>query len=802
MRKFPFGRIAVWASVSAIAISAPAFGQSAAAPVKAATDSGVAEIVITAQKRSEKLSDAPVAASVVTMAALSATDSSDISDLNKLVPSVQLNGSINGRVPMGVRGVSSVSNESTVGISSGVEVLVDGIPVPSDSMAGNALEDVARIEVLKGPQSTLGGRTASAGEINIVTYGPTANFTGGASATVTGDGEKHVLAHVSGPISDTVQFSLAAWDRHIDFPIYNLEQNDKTNQDLWGVRGKLLFKPTSNLDITLAAHYGEMKSHGSNFVYTYLTPGASLLCGLSCPPAGPGTAPGTYSPGNFTQAFLNPGVTVSPTNQAYDSPATGIGATTHDFDTALTIDYRLGSGITLSSQTSYQHESQTNVQDLFAVGSLFFQDLCACNVFLDSQTQTESIRQFTEELKLVSPADKPFSYILGAFFSDSKVHETYVRTLPPAAENLDTTPDTKTYDLYVRSTYKFDDANSVTAGVRFNHDKLNYFTYQTAFAQTFPVACQSCYSQDNASSDSIVGDISLEHKFDRNNMVYAKYARGYAPQAFNTSLALTAYTPPASGNVTGPGGATFTPADTIAPVAKESINNFELGFKGGTSDRVLTFDLTLFYTKYSNYQIQTFSEEPGVLNPTLLLVAAGAAQTKGIELGLAARPAKDTAIGLNAAYIDAKFTNYGNAPCWVGEATASCTASGTQDISGATMPNSPKFKFNINAAQTIKLNPVSLTLRADYTYRSSAEMLADQNPQAVQSAFGILNLSATLMTLDNRYSLAAFVNNVADKHYVVDMEDFWSGPWSSNAVIGQPGRDAHRFVGVRFDAKF
>ena len=142
MRKFPFSRIAVWASVSVIALSAPAYGQSTTAPDKATADSGVAEIVITAQKRSEKLSDAPVAASVVTMAALSATDSSDISDLNKLVPSVQLNGSINGRVPMGVRGVSSVSNESTVGIASGVEVLVDGIPVPSDSMAGNALEDV------------------------------------------------------------------------------------------------------------------------------------------------------------------------------------------------------------------------------------------------------------------------------------------------------------------------------------------------------------------------------------------------------------------------------------------------------------------------------------------------------------------------------------------------------------------------------------------------------------------------------------------------------------------------------------
>jgi len=86
---------------------------------------------------------------------------SDISDINKLVPSVQLNGTINGRVPMGIRGISSVSNEGTVGISSGVAIQVDGVPVPSDSYDGNDIMDVQSIEVLKGPQATLGGRTAA-----------------------------------------------------------------------------------------------------------------------------------------------------------------------------------------------------------------------------------------------------------------------------------------------------------------------------------------------------------------------------------------------------------------------------------------------------------------------------------------------------------------------------------------------------------------------------------------------------------------------------------------------------------------
>src|ERR1700723_1643485 len=95
------------------------------------------EIVITAEKRSGKLQEGPVSAMVVSAQELANANLADLSDLNSLVPSVQLNGTINGRVPTGIRGISSVSNEQNVGISSGVAINIDGLPVPSDSFAGN-----------------------------------------------------------------------------------------------------------------------------------------------------------------------------------------------------------------------------------------------------------------------------------------------------------------------------------------------------------------------------------------------------------------------------------------------------------------------------------------------------------------------------------------------------------------------------------------------------------------------------------------------------------------------------------------
>src|SRR6202451_2035485 len=132
-----------------LALSAIAADSAAPGPADSSSGPQLEEIVITAQKRSERLSDVPVAASVVSANELASMNAGDISDLNKLVPSVDLVGSYNGRVPYGIRGISSNANEATVGLASGVAVMLDGVPVPSDADMANQLEDVKDIEVLK-----------------------------------------------------------------------------------------------------------------------------------------------------------------------------------------------------------------------------------------------------------------------------------------------------------------------------------------------------------------------------------------------------------------------------------------------------------------------------------------------------------------------------------------------------------------------------------------------------------------------------------------------------------------------------
>ena len=759
-----------------------------------ASTGALEEVVITAQKRTERLADVPVSAAVVTSETVEKLNIGDVSDLNRLVPSVNLNGSINGRVPMGVRGISSVSNEGTVGLSSGVAIMVDGVPVPSDSRAGNAIEDVQSVEVLKGPQATLGGRTAAQGVINIVTRKPSDVLTGNISVTGTDDNEYRVNGFIAGPITSGVDYSLAAYYTKRDFPINNLHTGTTTQEKVYGVRGKLLFKPTEDLDILLTARYGRDDTDGANFVYTHTSPGAALLFGTPPYPGPPATPPDFVIAALLGQPVLLPGITPSFDNQNYSSPLDAP-VTVKDVDVSADIQYRIGD-LTLGSTTAYQHEKQVNVQDLFLTDTYFFNTLtgfpgCAADgtgpipCFPNYQTQWIDIKQLSEELKLVSPTDQALSYVVGLFYSDSKVNLKEIRNLAPAYLNRDVTSDTKTTDLYGRVTWKFAPSWAVIAGLRYNYDQIKYDNTDVVLGP--PLAPFS----DSKSESTGVGDLSLQYKVSSDSMVYVTYARGYSPAAFNT----------AQDPNTGPFGT----------ANKENVDHFELGSKGTYLDRRVTLNAALFLTKYKDFQVQIFDQNSTSLAPPLILTNAGEAETRGVELDTSFAATNLLRIDMNAAYIDAKFNDYKGAPCYYPDTTgavpAGCTpgAPVTQDLSGKVTPNSPKFKFVLGAEQRIPLGggDYEAVLAGNYSWRDKAQMLVDQNPYGIQPSFGILNLSIGVRKAEGKLAVTLFANNVFDKHYFTDLEDFWSAPWgATNTIVGQPARDSNRYFGLRLSAGF
>jgi len=277
-------------------------------------------------------------------------------------------------------------------------------------------------------------------------------------------------------------------------------------------------------------------------------------------------------------------------------------------------------------------------------------------------------------------------------------------------------------------------------------------------------------------------------------MGYLTYARGYAPAVYNTSEVL------------------YSANQTLEPISQEHIDHFELGTKGTYLDGTLRVNAALFDTIYKPYQLQTYLLVPGAASPPLVLVALGKASTKGAELDLNWAATRSLRVDLNLAYIDAKFDEYPGAPCYPTQTAAEGCVSTVdqagnvnlvQDASGKPMPNSPKLKGILGIEQRIPLPGAKYeaTIGGTYSYRSHAQMLPDQNPEAVQGAFGLLNLSASLRDASGRWTVTAFVNNVTNKVYYVDVEDFFNGPWASNAVIAQPARDAQRYAGIRVNVE-
>src|SRR6202044_2833705 len=165
----------------------------------------------------------------------------------------------------------------------------------------------------------------------------------------------------------------------------------------------------------------------------------------------------------------------------------------------------------------------------------------------------------------------------------------------------------------------------------------------------------------------------------------------------------------------------------------------------------------------------------------------------------------------------AKFVDYTGAPCWGNGVTQTAalgchpvigpnglpTRSTAQGVSGDTMPEAPRFKGTLSVDQRLPLGGSNYegVVGGNYAYRSRTQFQPDQNPETIQGSFGILNLTAGIREKSGKYSITAFANNVTNHHYYVDMEDFWSGPWNSNTVVGEPARDFNRYYGIRLEAK-
>ncbi|MFN3989131.1 MAG: TonB-dependent receptor [Erythrobacter sp.] len=377
-------RFTLLAGAATIALPGAAFAQASDQDEEPEARSNV--IIVTASKREQTLQDTPIAVSVTSEETIKAAQIRDVLDLQTVVPSLRVSQLQSASATTFIiRGFGNGDNN--FGIEPSVGVFIDGVFRSRSAGALSDLPNVQRIEVLNGPQSTLFGKNASAGVISIVTREPQFEWGGMVEASY-GNFNAFVLqADVTGPLSDTLAFSVdGSFNRRDGYArIVNLNE-DISDRNRWSTRAQLLWEPSADFKVRMIGDYARIDE---------------VCCQVTTVVAGPSAAAVRALGGNLdTDIFsFNTFLNQVPRN------------TVDNYGGSIQADWNVGN-LTVTSITAYRELKNFLDQDV---------DFTSLNVV--SELRDQRVNTFTQELRVASDFDGPFNFLLGGFYFDENISQ-------------------------------------------------------------------------------------------------------------------------------------------------------------------------------------------------------------------------------------------------------------------------------------------------------------------------------------------------------------------------------------------
>ncbi len=399
-------------SVSLGALSAPVFAQEAAATDEeaAATDG---DIVVVAQGRAQLLSDVPVAVSAVTADTMQNSGANDIRQLNQVAPSLLVSSTGNeANGSARIRGVGTVGDNP--GLESSVAVFIDGVYRSRSGIGLNELGEIERVEVLRGPQGTLGGRNASAGMINVISRRPSFDFGANFEATYGNFDFLRLGGSITGPISETLAARFdGVYSRRDGFYEDTTNNVDVNNRNRWFVRGQLLWEPNDAVSLRLIGDWSRRNERCCAAIYVDNT--VSNFIGDLNNPSVPLT-PLQPTGNNIINVLRDLGQPLAGFTPGYDrtiyvSPGRSFAGLTEDRGVSAELNWDLG-GINLTSITAYRayDNSQASDTDYSRVDILYR---------APNNDTGRQFRTFTQEIRLQGEAfDGGLDWLVGGFYAD------------------------------------------------------------------------------------------------------------------------------------------------------------------------------------------------------------------------------------------------------------------------------------------------------------------------------------------------------------------------------------------------
>lgn len=379
-------------SIASLGVGSAAFAQDNTPQASDEVDADV--IIVTATKREQTLEEVPVAVSVTSAAAIERAQVRDLRDLQTLVPSLRVSQlQSSASTDFIIRGFGNGSNNP--GIEGSVGVFIDGVYRSRSAAAIGDLPNLQRVEVLRGPQSTLFGKNASAGVISIVTAAPSYEFGGSAELSYGNYNAIVAKADITGPISDNIAFSLAGGINKRDGYGTNLTDGSRTSErNRWFGRAQLLIEPTDNFKLRFIGDYDKIDENCC-FVGNILDgPTGNAIRAIG----GKVNSGGLFSYSEYQ-------------NFASENDITNSGI-------SMQADYEMGS-LSLTSITAYRESrAKTNADSDFTSADLIGQN----RGDVDITTKTQ-------ELRLASDFDGPFNFLIGGYYFDESISNNQVLTL-------------------------------------------------------------------------------------------------------------------------------------------------------------------------------------------------------------------------------------------------------------------------------------------------------------------------------------------------------------------------------------
>ena len=769
-----------------------------------ADEAHLGEVVVTAQKREQRLQDVPLAITALSAPALRDAGVRDIKDLTAVVPGFQVTStSSESATAARIRGIGTIGDN--VGLESSVGIVVDGVYRPRNSIGIGDLGELARIEVLKGPQGDLFGKNTSAGVINVITRAPDFTRSLDVEATVGSFHERGGSVSLNAPLVEDVlagRLFVAARSRNGwvkvrtgDGPRGFDEDHDRNYAT---VRGQLLFQPSEALSLRLIAD-ASRRAEQCCLGITYLAGPTAAYVDLLAPDAGVSRPPRpenhiAYGNRDGKQVVTDEGLSLETTYRfGPDLTLTSITAL-RDWKVRLgtDVDYTSADLLYRPSDGSFFNRFRTATQELRLSGTRGPWDFTMGGFFADERLDSAQAYDFGRD----------FEAYLGLVLS-SGADRAHVAayTGPPVGANFPEGPSqrdrfeqkARSYALFTNNTVRLGGGFELTAGLRLSHDEKRLASRyanvggvpactallsRQAVGATVPTAALNaiCFPQADVAfndlrtsqkieEDEVTGSAKLAWRPASDLMVYASYARGYKGGGYNLDRARLAV------------GVAAT--DTSFPA--EFVDAYELGLKATWLEGDLILNAAAFYQDFRNFQLNAYT---GV---TFVVTAIPEVISRGADIDFTWRtPAEGLTLSGGVTYAETVASPFTPGP--------------------GVSPRLPDSRIVLAPLWTPTLTANwarpfgdGMLLRATLNarYSSSYNAGSDLNPLKTQKGFPLLNGRLAMGPADEAWSVELWGQNLLDELYAQSIFDAPNQAGTLGIFPGLP-----RTVGATVRARF